>query len=134
MSVSFECLYFLDNQQLCIVEIKLNNVLSATEKKDHYKWLLINKRTMDVKEMRFNAMDSTAQIEERFFDLGYLKFDAQKGVYISKDPKEQYQLEKANCETVPEMIADAIAAYLDKTASIIFDHLKLYKSTPFQTT
>lgn len=113
MTINFDCLYFLDNDQLCIVEIKLANPPPEASKKDKFKWLLINKETLNIKTLQFQSMDSSHEIEERFFDLGYLKFDAQKGVYISKDPSTQYQLENADCQPLPAKIMEALLNYLN---------------------
>lgn len=113
MTTNFKCLYFLDTDQLCIVEIKLPDMPVDAEKKDRYKWLLINKENLTIKEMEFKSMDSAYEIEERFFDLGYLKFDYHKGVYISKEPPLQYPLENTNCETIPDTIIGAITSYLN---------------------
>ncbi|ACU05464.1 MULTISPECIES: hypothetical protein [Pedobacter] len=112
MTINFECLYFLDSEQLCIIEIKINNLPADAPKKDKFKWLLINKKTLSIKTLQFRSMDSSHEIEERFFDLGYLKFDAQKGVYISKEPTTQYQLENTDGQPIPDVIKEAVSLYL----------------------
>lgn len=113
MPTKFKCLSFLDTDQLCIVEIKLPDIHFEFGQKERYKWLLINKENLTIKEMEFKSMDSAHEIEERFFDLGYLKFDYQKGVYISKEPALQYPLENTSCETVPDTIIGAITNFLN---------------------
>ncbi len=75
MTANFQCLYFLDSDMFCIVEIKRTELSIDALKKDRFKWLMINKKTAVIKELRFQSMDSSHAIEERFFDLGYLKFD-----------------------------------------------------------
>ncbi|MDR6786535.1 hypothetical protein ABIE26_005279 [Pedobacter africanus] len=115
--INFECLYFLDSPQLCIIEISTTDLLAEVQ--DHYQWLLINKMTLDVKELQFKAMDASHEIEERFFDLGYLKFDTEKGVYISKEPAAQYPLQNTSCDAIPGDIMEAIARHLNGN-SIIF--------------
>jgi hypothetical protein len=75
--------------------------------------IVINKTGLDVKELEFKSMNSSNQIEERFFDLGYLKFDTQKGVYISKEPTTPYALENNNPEQVPTQIMEATTWYLN---------------------
>jgi hypothetical protein len=115
--INFECLYFLDSPQLCIIEISATDLLAEIQ--DHYQWLLINKLTLGVKELQFKAMDASHEIEERFFDLGYLKFGKEKGVYISKEPSVQYPLQNTNCDAIPGDIMEAIARHLNGN-SIIF--------------
>nr|WP_121271085.1 hypothetical protein [Pedobacter schmidteae] len=112
MSKNFECLYFLDTDKLCVIEIKTLSSSTFTLQKKQYQWLLINKENLSIKKLRFKSMDSSHEIEERFFDLGYLKFDAQKGVYISKEDAVQHPLKNTNCNQIPETIVDAITAYL----------------------
>jgi hypothetical protein len=116
--INFECLYFLDTRQLCIIEVKLTNLPANAEKKDQYQWLLINKTGLDVKELQFKSMDSSHEIEERFFDLGYLKFNTQKGVYISKEPSAQHLLENVSCEEVPTGMMEVIARHLNGSGII----------------
>jgi hypothetical protein len=118
MTTNFECLCFLDNYDLCIVEIKLMDLPQDTQKSDRYQWLLINKKDLTIKALQFKSMDSSHEIEERFFDLGYLKFDYKKGVYISKEPSVQYPLENTNCEPVPARIIEAISGYLNECLSM----------------
>ena len=107
--INFEWLYFLDSPQLCIIEISATDLLAEIQ--DHYQWLLINKLTLDVKELQFKAMDSSHEIEERFFDLGYLKFNTEKGIYISKEPATQYPLYNKSCDAIPGDIMEAIARH-----------------------
>jgi hypothetical protein len=113
MPVDFECLYFLDNELFCIVEIKLTKLPIYAPKKDRFKWLMINKNSSAVKELHFQSMDSSHAIEERFFDMGYLKFDAEKGVFISKDPKAEHTLDNTANNDLPLQIETLIINYLE---------------------
>lgn len=113
MTSSFECLYFLDNDQFCIVEIKLADLPADTQGTNRLKWLMVSKGTLEVKTLHFQSMDSSHEIEERFFDLGYLKFDAEKGVFISKESAAHSQLGHIANEEIPTEIMEAIARYLN---------------------
>lgn len=103
MRVNFECLYFLDNTNLCIIEIK---------KEQNYHWLLINKESLNIKPLEFKSMDASGQVAERFFDLGYLKFNPTAGVFIEKFNSGQHPLCNKNCEEVPDVYLNAIASFL----------------------
>ena len=120
MKANFECLYFLDNDMFCIVEIKLTEISLHALKKDRLKWLMINKNTSVVKELHFQSMDSSHAVEERFFDLGYLKFDSQKGVFISKEPQAYYDLENTGGNEIPKEIATIIIKHLNSYEDVAF--------------
>ena len=118
MTANFECLYFLDNDLFCIVEIKLTDLPIDAPRKDRFKWLMINKKTAIIKELHFQSMDSSHAIEERFFDLGYLKFDSEKGVFISKEPQAQHPLENAANNEIPHEIVEVVSKYLTEDGNI----------------
>ncbi|MES2455390.1 MAG: hypothetical protein V4594_07615 [Bacteroidota bacterium] len=102
MLTDFECRYFLDNTALCVIEIK-NKQIS--------QWLLINKTTLNIKPLVFNSMDTSGEMEEMFFDLGYLKFDPVKGIFIEKFNSGQHPLENRNCKDIPKEYVDAISQF-----------------------
>ncbi len=103
MRVNFECLYFLDNNDLCIIEIK---------KEQNNQWFLINKESLNIKPMQFKSMDASGQIAEHFFDLGYLKFNPIAGIFIEKFNSGQHPLSNKNCEEVPDVYLHAIDSFL----------------------
>ncbi|MHA4895997.1 hypothetical protein ACXZ1K_14690 [Pedobacter sp. PWIIR3] len=105
MTAEFECLCFLDNSSLCILEIK---------HQEKFVWLLLNKLTLTVKQMNFGSIDHHGDIVERYFDLGYLKYDPSSGVFIEKYNSGQHPLENKNCSEVPEIYLNSIAEFLNK--------------------
>lgn len=111
--IIFECHNFLDAEQLSLIEIELAPLYPNTSENDQYRWLLINKSNLKITELQFKSMDSSYEIEERFFDLGYLKFDPQKGVYISKEPTQYYMLKNNDSKDVPLETIEAITRYLN---------------------
>lgn len=113
MTVNFECLCFLDSNQFSIIEIKLRNNSAADSKESSFKWLLISKEMLKIKELHTKSMDASHEIEERFFDLGYLKFNAKRGVFISKEPPVHHPLENAIQTLIPSRVMEAIARYLN---------------------
>lgn len=117
--IVLECLTFLDTETQSVIEIELTELPIKPVQKYLRQWFLINKSNLDIKALQFKSMDSSGYIEERFFDLGYLKFDDQKGVYISKEPTMYYQLKNNNPEKVPQQTMEALARYLNGT-NIIF--------------
>lgn len=45
--------------------------------------------------------------------MGYLKFDAEKGVFISKDPKAEHTLDNTANNDLPLQIETLIINYLE---------------------
>ncbi|WP_316810900.1 hypothetical protein [Pedobacter heparinus] len=121
MTANFECLYFLDSDMFCIVEIKRTELPIYALKKDRFKWLMINKKTAVIKELRFQSMDSSHAIEERFFDLGYLKFDSEKGIFISKETQAQHHLENTAGNEIPSEIVTLIVKHLNSYENVVSD-------------
>lgn len=111
--IILECHTFLDTETQSVIEIELTELPVSTAQKYNRQWFLVNKSNLDIKVLQFRSMDSTQDIEERFFDLGYLKFDSQKGVYISKEPTMYYQLKNNSPEKIPQQTMEAVARYLN---------------------
>lgn len=76
------------------------------------QWLLIHKRQLNVRQLQLKSRDDSSSVHERYFDLGYLKFDAQAGVFIQQQSNELHQLINSNCEGIPEQLLIAVEAYL----------------------
>jgi hypothetical protein len=92
MKSSFICLYHLENALLSILEIKQTNLPIEASKSDVYKWLCYNKSSGEVTQLIFNSSDSSEDIQERYFEQGYLKFNQQSGTFIEKFNSAQHQL------------------------------------------
>jgi len=90
----FECLFFLENSLLYIVEIKRTDLAEDADIAEKFKWLMINKDNLAIKELHFNSMDSSGEIEERYFQEGYLKFNATTGTFIEKYNSAQHPLDR----------------------------------------
>ena len=92
MTSSFECLYFLDNDQFCIVEIKLADLTAELQGTNRLKWVMVNKGTLEVKTLHFQSMDSS---------------------HFSKEPAAHSQLRHIANEEIPTEIMEAITRYLN---------------------
>lgn len=97
--------FFLDNGSLCIIETKW---LGQSQ------WILLHKKTLEITTLTFGSKDNSAEVEERFFDLGYLKFDSRTGVFIEKYNAALHHLENKSSEKVPEIYLNAIFNQLNK--------------------
>lgn len=83
MQTDLECLLFLENNSFSILEIK---------HKSQTKWLRIDSINMKVDQLTEQSSDSSQDVEERFFDLGYLKFNRLTGIFIEKYNSAQHSL------------------------------------------
>lgn len=89
---TFQCLYFLQGQSIYLIEIKRLDIADDSEISDVFKWFRVEKETMHTTVLHFSAMDSTDQIEERYFKEGFLKFNEHSGTYIEKFNSAQHSL------------------------------------------
>lgn len=118
---SFDCHAFLNNTTLAILEIstRTNSPHPATRA---YHWLLIDKRTLNVKTLHLNSRDDSTSIQERYFDMGYLKYDAIAGVFIAQDSNEFHPLEHLTCDDIPKNLLGAVDDHLNLSEFSVRKH------------
>jgi len=109
---SFNCLYLLENSNFYMLEIKRTDLSIDADLGTRYQWLKVNKTNFSVSYLNFRAMDASAQVEERFFEEGYLKFNYNQGTFIEKYNSAQHQLEQKNNFELPVRLKQAIDSYL----------------------
>lgn len=90
----FDCLYFLENFSMIIIEIKRTDLSEDAEIGEKFKWLKFDKETNEISELNFSSMDSSEEIEERYFEQGYLKFNNTTGTFIEKYNSAQHPLDR----------------------------------------
>ncbi len=108
---SFVCHYFLESPSIYLVEIKRND-LSLGEVAPNYQWLSIHKTTFKITPLTVRFVDSSAAIEERFFEEGYLKFNATHGTFIEKFNSAQHPLIQIHQIEIPSSINQAIVNFI----------------------
>ena len=109
---TFECLYYLENFYLDIIEVKrmdLPNTATASEK---FHWLRIDKKSLKVTPLTFRSMDSSGEVEERYFEEGFLKFNPTIGTFIEKYNSAQHPLHHKGCLEVSPEVSKAVEHYL----------------------
>lgn len=111
-SPAFTCLYYLENSTHSILEIKRTDLSSNADIAAKFRWLYLDKQTLDIQSLTFRSTDSSGEIQERFFDQGYLKFNAENGTYIEKFNSAQHQLENKTGKALPKEIQQIISLYL----------------------
>ncbi|WP_129713988.1 hypothetical protein [Pedobacter sp. SYP-B3415] len=112
MKPAFDYLYSLKGNSICIVEIRKNGLPAATPHDDVYQWLLIETDSLQIHPLNFRSMDSSGQVQERFFDQGYLKFNELGGTFIEKFNVGQHQLDCIRKEQLPEDVTHCVSFYL----------------------
>jgi hypothetical protein len=108
----FECLYFLENPSIQLIEIKRNDLSSDAEISQKFRWLRINKESMQVSMLEFSSMDSSGEIEERYFQQGYLKFNLTTGTFIEKYNSAQHPLDRRLEWKLSSALENAISDFL----------------------
>jgi hypothetical protein len=109
---NFECLYFLENFYLYILEIKRTDFPKDAPVETIYKWLMIDKETLTITPLSFNSMDAAGEIEERFFEEGYLKFNNNIGTFIEKYNSAQHPLDRRLEWKITTSLSNAITEML----------------------
>lgn len=102
---TFDFLYFFENKQIIILELKRTDLPIDAVKSDIYKWLLIDKDTTVITPLDFLSMKSGEHQQERFFRQGYLSFDSDHAVYIRESSSFQNMLRNNEIQQIPEQIA-----------------------------
>lgn len=100
MQNNFDCRYLLDNHNICILEVALP-VFNQVSLQKNYRWLLLNKADQSVKLLSLQSRDDSNEIQERYFNLGYLKFNPKEGIFIETGNKGQHPLKNKDYESIP---------------------------------
>lgn len=108
MSEPFKCLYFFENEQIHVLEIRRTDLAPTADKSELYRWLLVDRDTMKIAPLTFISMNSIGLSQERFFKQGYLSFDSQKAVFIQESSSEQQILEAGQIDALPDPLYVAI--------------------------
>lgn len=112
MQKNFDCLCFLDNQNICILQISRPlNTITGYEKND--EWLLLQKNDMSVISMSLKSRDESYEVQERYFNLGYLKYNPKEGIFIEMANTGQHSLQTRDCSIVPSSYLFAVQNYME---------------------
>ncbi|SMD14568.1 hypothetical protein [Pedobacter nyackensis] len=112
MKPALKCLYYLENSEHCILEIKRTDLADNADLSEIFRWLFLDKKTQEIQSLTFRSMDSSGEVQERFFEQGYLKFNDHTATYIEKFNSAQHQLENHTGTPLPPEILDILTAYL----------------------
>lgn len=106
MSSRFHLLHFFENSHLIIAEIKRIDLPQTENYSEIYHWLYLDKQTAALVKLWYRSMDSSGEIEERYFEQGYLKFNSVQATFIEKYNSGQHTLDNRKTKNLsPELIA-----------------------------
>ncbi|WP_113661498.1 hypothetical protein [Pedobacter nanyangensis] len=108
----FEYLYVLESDDLFLAEIKRNDLGEYAAIGERFQWLRVEKSTWEISKLTFRSMDSSEEIEERYFEEGFLKFNPESGTYIEKFNSAQHALSNVSKQEVPNGLNEHIRALL----------------------
>ena len=113
MLSKYKTLYLFENAETLILEIQRLDLPDHTDISQIYHWLYFDKLTSSMVKLWFRSMDSSAEIEERYFEQGYLKFSSTEATFIEKFNSSQHKL-----------INHSMKSISDETKNLIEDYLK----------
>lgn len=94
---AFECLYILENYYLQIIGVKRLWPPQDVQEKEKFHWMKIDKQTLSIIRLNLRSMDSAGEIEKRYFEEGFLKFNRTIGTFIEKYNSAQHPMQHNGC-------------------------------------
>lgn len=95
-----------------ILEIKRTDLPEDAEISEKFKWLKFDKETNEISQLDFSSMDSSTEIEERYFEQGYLKFNNTTGTFIEKYNSAQHPLDRRMEFRISTILHNSILDFL----------------------
>ncbi|SFH02029.1 hypothetical protein [Pedobacter insulae] len=115
MSPTFTCIYFLENTDTYLLEIKRNDLPQDEDISKIYQWMRVSKDFQEANPLTFRSMDSSMEVEERYFEEGFLKFNRDNGTFIEKYNSAQHKFEAKSNAEIPPALTEAINKFCQKT-------------------
>ncbi|WP_316829661.1 hypothetical protein [Pedobacter aquatilis] len=112
MSSSYKILYLFENTELLITEIKRLDLPEDAKVDEIFHWLLLEKQSSSFVKLWFRSMDSSAEIEEWYFEQGYLKFSETEATFIEKYNSSQHKLTNRIKQSSEHEVKKLISDYL----------------------
>lgn len=105
---SFKCVNYLKGDQYDIIGIVRGELTASSTPSAPRQWIKISRDLNKVNFLAMSYTDSSNEVEERYFDEGYLKFDTKKGTFIEKFNFAQHQLLVTNVDLLPKQLINWI--------------------------
>lgn len=69
---------------------------------------------MSIKSMSLKSRDDSYEVQERYFNLGYLKYNPKEGIFIEVANTGQHPLQTKSAEVVPMPYLHAVQTYMER--------------------
>lgn len=116
LTTAFNFRRVLENTDHYLVEVKrTGNVDILLD----FQWLKISKDLDQINSLNLKTIDSSYQVEERFFDEGYLKFNASTGIFIEKFNSGQHQYQIINDLELTNSLSQLLDDYFSNRRSLM---------------
>lgn len=112
MPTEYKIIYLFENPDLIIIKLKLAESPSMANSWDAFHWLYFDKLSGSLVKLWFHTSDSSTEIEERYFEQGYLKFSKTEATFIEKFNSSQHKLVNYCARAVSTEVQALIAEYL----------------------
>ena len=116
LTAAFNCRRVLENTDHYLVEVKRNNDRNFLE---NFQWLKISKDLLQVAPLNLKAADASYDVEDRFFDEGYLKFNAKTGIFIEKFNSGQHQYQLLNHVDLANVFAELFEEHFNESKALM---------------
>lgn len=74
------------------MEIQRMDLAENAAASDLYHWLFLDKPSKSLLKLWFRSMDTSTEVQERYFEQGFLKFNSLEATYIEKYNSAQHKL------------------------------------------
>lgn len=92
---------FFDSPSLAIMELKRTGFPDTTPAPQILQWFLFDKKSDCFSKIDLRSVDSSGEVEERFFDQGFLKCNHSEATFIEKFNSAQHRLTLQNTSDLP---------------------------------
>ncbi len=114
MSNEYKVIYLFENIDLIIIKIKFVGNLPTSNSWDAFHWLYFDKLSGSLVKLWFHTSDASAEIEERYFEQGYLKFTKTEATFIEKFNSSQHKLINYSARPLDSKVEAIIEGYLKR--------------------
>jgi len=112
MPPRFKTLHLFESAKLIIIEIRRNDLPEDAVHTDIYHWLYLDRQSGAFVKLWFRSLDSSGEIEERYFEQGFLKFNNNQATFIEKYNSAQHSLDNRSTREIPAEIEIILEDYL----------------------
>lgn len=112
MSRPYKINNVFENTDTLLIELNGFDLPPSLEVSTDNYWLLYDKISQAMIKLWLRSIDSSSEIEERYFEQGYLKFNKMEATYIEKFNSAQHKLYRKSELQINEKMIDMIQGYL----------------------